>query len=65
MDVLQTKHSLWPDSSPIHMLFLNVLFCSVGTQVEMKISAAGGAWGLKRKRRLLVVVLWQGTYKLN
>lgn len=44
MDVLQTKHSLWPDSSPIHTLLLNGLFCSVGTQVEIKISAgAGGA----------------------
>lgn len=42
MDVLQTKHSPRPDSSPIHMLFLNGLFCSVGTQVEMKISAGGG-----------------------
>lgn len=42
MDVLQTKHSSRPDSSPIHMLFLNGLFCSIGTQVEMKISAGGG-----------------------
>lgn len=42
MDVLQTKHSSRPDSSPIHTLFLNGLFCSVGTQVEMKISAGGG-----------------------
>lgn len=41
MDVLQTKHSLWPDSSPIHMLLLNGLFCFVGTQVQMKISAGG------------------------